>query len=198
MQVVAATVSDIEPAVDCLARAFANDAITGYLLRAGPDYRDRLTQFFSLLMRARVGLGMPVFVARDAECIAGAVMGYDVAHPTWPQAIAEEWDRFEQSIPGFTGRMAVYDGIAQGARPSVPHYYLGVIGADPSRQGNGIGRMLLQAYCARSASDPLSRSVYLETANPSNVGFYQRAGFVVTGEGALGRDNLWCMFLPHD
>ena len=33
--------------------------ITGFLLQDGPAYQERFTPFFSLLMRARLALGMP-------------------------------------------------------------------------------------------------------------------------------------------
>lgn len=198
MQITAATPADIEQAVHCLAAAFAQDPITGFLLQAGPAYRERVTQFFSLLMRARMALGMPVLVARGASSLDGAAMGYKTQCPPWPKAIADEWNRFEQAIPGFTDRMAAYDAVAEKFKPSAPHYYLGVIGADPSKHGLGIGRQLLGSFCRLSAADPLSSGVYLETANPSNVGFYERAGFEVTGQGALGKANLWCMFLRHE
>ncbi len=197
MQITAATPSDIEPAVSCLATAFADDPITGYLLQTGPEYRLRLTQFFSLLMGARLALGMPVLVARDADGIRGAAMGYTTARPEWPKRFAEDWDRFENAIPGLSERMAAYDEIAEKSKPTVPHYYLGVLGLDPALQGRGIGMQLLQSFCERSAADPLSAGVYLETANPSNVRFYERAGFEETGRGRMGSTTLWCMFLRH-
>lgn len=197
MQITAATPADIEHAVSCLATAFANDPITGFLLQTGPGSRERVARFFSLLMRARIELGMPVLVAQDAATIRGATMGYTTARPTWPIAVTEEWDRFEKDVPGLPDRMAVYDEIAEKGMPSLPHYYLGVIGVDPAMHGLGIGAQLLDAFCDRSASDPLSGGVYLETANPANVRFYERAGFVVTGQGALGSATLWCMFLDQ-
>jgi len=79
----------------------------------------------------------------------------------------------------------------------VSHYYLGVIGMDPTMHGLGIGTRLLRSFCDLSASDPRSSGVHLETANPSNVRFYERAGFAVTGQGSLGSETLWCMFLSH-
>lgn len=193
----AAVPADLDAALACLADAFAEDPLTGFLLESGPHYRGRVTQFFSLLMRARLALHMPVLVLRDATGIHGAAMGYSTKPPAWPDELAEEWERFEKTTPGLTERIAVYDGISAKLKPAAPHYYLGVIGIDPRSHGRGLGLQLIQAFCELSARDPLSAGVYLETANPSNVRFYERAGFAETGRGNLGRETLWCMFHRH-
>jgi len=198
MKITAASSSDIDEAVACLARAFAQDPITGFLLQTSQGYRERVTQFFSLLMRARIELKMPVFVARGAHGIDGASMGYSTLRPKWPIGLTEEWVRFEKAIPGLTDRMAIYDEVATKFKPLAPHYYLGVIGTDPTLRGSGIGTHLLKSFCAVSASDPLSSGVYLETAQAANLGFYEHAGFAVTGRGSLGDATLWCMYLQHE
>jgi ribosomal protein S18 acetylase RimI-like enzyme len=197
MKITTASPSDLDEAVRCLATAFAQDPITGFLLQTSPGYRERVTQFFSLLMRARIALKMPVVIARGATSIHGAAMGYATVHPAWPKDLTEEWNRFENSIPGFTDRMAIYDEIAAKGKPPVPHYYLGVIGVDPDMHGRGVGTQLLNSFCSLSASDPLSCGVYLETAEKSNLRFYERVGFMETGRGSLGGATLWCMYLPH-
>lgn len=198
MEITNAVLSDLDEAVSCLATAFAQDPITGFLLQTGPGYRERTTQFFSLLFRARIALRMPVIVARDTAGIHGAAMGYTTVSPAWTQELSQEWDRFEKAIPGLADRMAVYDKIADAGKPTVPHYYLGVIGTHPDLHGRGIGTQLLKSFCEISASDPLSGGVYLETAQPSNVGFYKHAGFEETARGSLGSANLWCMYLQHE
>ena len=197
MKISPASLSDLDEAVSCLARAFARDPITGFLLQTDPNYRERVTQFFSLLMRARIALEMPVLVARDNAGVNGASMGYSTVGAEWPREFVEEWDRFERAIPGLAERMAVYDEIAAKYKPTVPHYYLGVIGTDPNLHGRGIGRQLLKSFCEVSASDPLSSGVYLETAQASNLKFYEAAGFAETGRGSLGIQTLWCMYLSH-
>jgi len=197
MKITTASLSDLEEALACLATAFAQDPITGYLLKPGPGYRERVMQFFSLLMRARIALGMPVLLGRETTGIVGAAMGYATMRPEWPADLAEEWDRFENATPGMTDRMAVYDAIAAEFKPSAPHYYLGVIGVDPKWHGRGFGAQLLSAFCELSAADRLSGGVYLETAQATNVGFYERGGFVETGRGNLGGATLWCMYLSH-
>lgn len=197
MKVTAAASSDIEQTVGCLANAFAQDPITGFLLQTGPGYQERVARFFSLLLRARITLNMPVLVARDTVSILGAAMGNSTASPPWPSALEEEWSNLDTVIPGFNDRAALYEEIAEKSRPQQPHYYLGVIGTSPAKQGLGVGTRLLESFCGLSASNHLSSGVYLETANPLNVRFYERAGFAVTGQGSLGTGNLWCMFLRH-
>ena len=95
-------------------------------------------------------------------------------------------------------RAAIYDGVAAKYKPPAPHYYLGVIGTDPASQGSGIGTQLLKSFCEKSANDPLSSGVYLETAQASNLRFYERAGFVETGRGKLEDATLWCMYFSHE
>ncbi|MBL8524293.1 MAG: GNAT family N-acetyltransferase [Betaproteobacteria bacterium] len=198
MNITPAASTDLDETLISLAAAFAEDPITGFLLQTGPGYPERVTQFFSLLMRARIALAMPVLVAHDASRIHGAAMGYATECPAWPADLTEEWDRFEKAIPGMSDRINIYDEIASKYKPTVPHYYLGVIGVDPAMHGRGIGAQLIRSFCGISAGDPLSSGVYLETANASNVAFYQRAGFVETGRASMGSATLWCMYLSHE
>src|SRR5215510_13823616 len=197
VKITPASAADVDTAVSCLASAFVRDLITGYLLNTGEGYRERVSQFFSILMRARIALAMPVLLARGDAGICGAVMGYSTVRPDWPKELTEEWERFESGIPGVVERMAVYDEVAARFKPSAPHYYLGVIGTEPAQQGQGIGTQLIKSFCDVSARDPLSSGVYLETAQESNLGFYESAGFRETGRGRLGSSTLWCMFLSH-
>ena len=197
MKIVHAMPSDLDEAVSCLATAFGRDPITGYLLQTGSGYRERVSQFFSILMRARLALDMPVFVARGDAGISGAAMGYSTARPEWPSKLNEEWERFEKAVPGMPERMSVYDEVVAKYKPSAPHYYLGVIGTHPDSHGLGIGTQLIKRFCEASAGDPLSSGVYLETAQASNLRFYERAGFSETGRGMLGSSTLWCMYLSH-
>ena len=164
MKITKAAPSDLDETIGRLVAAFAHDPITGFLLQTGSGYRERVTQFFSLLMRARIALNMPVLVARDTAGIHGAAMDYTTVSSAWPTDLADEWDRFEKAIAGLTDRMAVYDEIAASGKPAAPHYYLGVIGVDPDSHGLGIGTQLRKSFCDLSASDPLPSSVYLETA----------------------------------
>ena len=68
--------------------------------------------------------------------------------------------------------------------PEEPHWYLPLIGIDPSRQGRGYGAALLKyglALCDRDAIP-----AYLDSTNPRNNSFYQRHGFELLGVIQVG------------
>jgi GNAT superfamily N-acetyltransferase len=72
----------------------------------------------------------------------------------------------------------------EGAHPHVPpHFYLAVIGTDPSRQGEGIGTALLQPVLELCDRDGVP--AYLESSKERNVDFYSRFGFRVMTEVRL-------------
>ena len=62
---------------------------------------------------------------------------------------------------------------------STPHFYLEAVGVEPSHQGKGLGRTLVQAGISRA--DETRVPCYLETYNPNNLGFYGSLGFSVVG-----------------
>lgn len=65
-----------------------------------------------------------------------------------------------------------------------PHWYLPMIGVDPSRQGQGLGSALL-AHALRKC-DAEHMPAYLESSNPANVPLYERHGFRVVGKIQAG------------
>jgi ribosomal protein S18 acetylase RimI-like enzyme len=73
---------------------------------------------------------------------------------------------------------AVGEGLAQ-YHPQTPHWYLAMIGVDPSRQGQGLGSALLKQALRRC--DAEGAVAYLESSNPLNTPLYERHGFEVMG-----------------
>jgi predicted N-acetyltransferase YhbS len=67
--------------------------------------------------------------------------------------------------------------------PEEPHWYLAVIGSDPTVRGSGFGHALMRSRLDRV--DAEHAPAYLESSNPDNVPYYLRFGFEVTGEIAL-------------
>jgi ribosomal protein S18 acetylase RimI-like enzyme len=70
------------------------------------------------------------------------------------------------------------------AHPEEPHWFLPVIGVDPSCQSRGYGSALLERSLA--AVDADHRVAYLEASNPRSVPLYQRFGFEVIDEIQVG------------
>lgn len=63
--------------------------------------------------------------------------------------------------------------------PEEPHWYLPLIGVDPTEQNKGYGSMLMQH--ALAICDREGKPAYLESSNPRNITLYQRHGFEVVG-----------------
>lgn len=68
--------------------------------------------------------------------------------------------------------------------PLEPHWYLPFIGVEPSRQGHGLGSILLRNSLARVDAEGLP--AYLESTNPRNRPLYERHGFEALGEIRIG------------
>jgi ribosomal protein S18 acetylase RimI-like enzyme len=74
-----------------------------------------------------------------------------------------------------------------------PHWYLSVLGTDPSAQGQGLGSAVLGAMLERLDADGVA--AYLESSKERNIDFYARHGFRVTGELHLPRGpSVWPMW----
>jgi len=68
----------------------------------------------------------------------------------------------------------------EAARPQRPHWYLTILGTDPSAQGGGVGSALIAPILSRC--DETGVPAYLESSNPENVSYYRRFDFEVVGE----------------
>lgn len=64
--------------------------------------------------------------------------------------------------------------------PTMPHWYLPMIGVDPAKQNQGIGSKLMKQALKRCDQDRLP--AYLESSNPRNISLYERHGFKIAGK----------------
>jgi len=82
------------------------------------------------------------------------------------------------------------------AHPEEPHWYLAVIGSDPSVRGQGFGQVLMRSRLQRCDAEYCP--AYLESTNRENVPYYERFGFTVTREITLpdGGPTMWAMWRP--
>jgi GNAT superfamily N-acetyltransferase len=173
-----ATASDEDRAIAVLALAFATDPVARWTWRNQHTY---LTHFatFTRAFGGRsfaagtahlagdfdgVALWLPPGVEPDSETMAALVV------QTVPEA--EQAEMF-----------AVLEQMGH-YHPAEPHWYLPMIGIDPTRQGRGFGSALLQH--ALSICDRDGVPAYLESSNPKNLPLYQRHGFEAIGAVQAG------------
>jgi ribosomal protein S18 acetylase RimI-like enzyme len=109
--------------------------------------------------------------------------------------------RFGLKILHQNGVRPVWRVLRQGAlfakhHPQEPHYYLQFIGCCRSEQGRGIGSALLKQ--GLRICDERGMPAYLECSNPRNVPLYERHGFIVTGQFAVGKNGPMAWFMWRD
>jgi GNAT superfamily N-acetyltransferase len=196
MEIVAAREPDVTSAAACLAAAFADDPQMAFFFSGDPAQRQELvTEFFSILMAARLALGMPVLLLKSEGRILGAAMGYDTQRLEWPLAHQRRWALLQQRQASMASRFERADAISEEYKPQEPHFYLGVLGVHPSMQGKGAGGALIKAYCDLADRDPVSAGTFLETAQRKNLAFYKHCGFQLLGQGELAPGKpFWCLF----
>jgi ribosomal protein S18 acetylase RimI-like enzyme len=165
--------ADEDRAIATLTTAFANDAVTRWVLRDAHLY----VTYWPKLIRAFAGeafangtadatddhggvaLWLPPGVSSDDEMMGALAV----------EAIPEGQ---QEEIFTFMMQMAEF-------HPKDPHWYLPLIGVDPMMQGRGHGSALLVHALERCDRDHVP--AYLEASSPRNKALYERHGFEVTG-----------------
>ena len=95
--------------------------------------------------------------------------------------------------PGRAVRALHAQGMIERLHLKETHWYVALLGVRPERQGEGLGRALLDPALARADRDRLP--TYLETSNERNLTFYGRFGFEVMQEVSIpgGGPPVWTM-----
>lgn len=138
-----------------------------------------------------------VEVACDGPGIGAAALWDPPNH--WQETRRAELAMTPALLRVFGLRTAVARGVQEAVKrvhPEEPHWYLAVLGSDPTVRGKGFGQVLMQSRLDRC--DAEHAPAYLESSKPDNIPYYQRFGFTVTGEIVLpnGGPTLWAMWRP--
>jgi GNAT superfamily N-acetyltransferase len=175
-----------------LARAFDDDPVSTFLMPSPRRRPPGLRTFFRVQM---VTDFLPFGGVFTTEDLAGAALWAPPGKPM-PDKLRELWAVLPV-VPYVAGRnfsrslrfLAQIEAI----HPKEPHWYLAILGTDPSRQGQGVGSALLQPVLDRCDAD--GTRAYLESSKERNIPFYRRHGFEVTGEVKLaGGPPVWTMW----
>jgi len=175
----------LEAVATTVAASFADDPIWQWIYNTGDQTIPIETGI--VLARMLVAQSTPV----DAIHVAtgcGAVALWSA--PAGSSSPDNEQLRDEQTGPHFAAfagqigdRISLTGKLSETMkrhRPDEPHWYLGILGTHPDHQNQGLGSAVLSTMIAHA--DKLGIPTFLESSNPRNYGFYQRHGYVETGE----------------
>ncbi|MBJ8342351.1 GNAT family N-acetyltransferase [Antrihabitans sp. YC3-6] len=188
--------SDIAEASRTLARAFFDDPVMTFMLPDDAKREKGLTRLFGAIARYQYLSQGGCEVATGAD---GAIGGATLWAPPggWKSSGWTELRSMPAMIMAFGSRMQLGGEVNETMKanhPEEPHWYLSVIGTDPSVRGGGFGHSLMTSRLSRC--DAEHAPAYLESSKPDNVPYYERFGFEVTREVVLpkGGPTLWAMW----
>jgi ribosomal protein S18 acetylase RimI-like enzyme len=171
-----ATAADESSLAAALALAFHDDPVMSWLL---PQDRSRVRRLRALFRVELRYLHLPHNeVYTNAEVSSGALWAPPGRWRTPPVSLVRSIPRLVLSLGlGITTALRSIKAIER-VHPHEPHWYLAVLGTEPSWQGKGVGSALLGPVLQRCDRD--GTGAYLESSKESNVPFYARHGFEVT------------------
>jgi GNAT superfamily N-acetyltransferase len=187
-----ATLADIELLSEALARAFDDDPIWNFLF---PERRRH--------QRARAFLAYELkhhYLRHDetwttAEGVRGAAVWMPPG--TWRQSNLQTLRSLPTMVRLLSARLPIaFRSLLaiEAAHPPGEHYYLSILGTDPTYQGQGVASACLEPVLDRC--DEQGIGAYLESSKEKNVPFYNRHGFEVTRELPLPGNgpSVWLMW----
>lgn len=182
--------------VETLCAAFHEYPVMRYVLKdAGDAYDAHLRELVGWFTDKRIARGLPALgVTRGGRMLGAANLDPPHTVPAPPE-LQERYLRLATRVGGAAmARLLAYEEACAPLLPREPHYYLGMLGVRPDAQGQGLGRMLLEAVQVMSSEDPASRGVVLTTETPTNLPFYQHFGFSVVGRSNAEELDTWTLF----
>jgi GNAT superfamily N-acetyltransferase len=185
-----ATPADRLRLATALADAFYDDPFATYIWPGDATRRARLASFQRMMLRAQMAQG-------EVWTVDGAVAGAMWGPPRGWQLARRTQLRMLPRMLWLTGSRAGVAGAAvkeiEHHHPKDVHWYLAVLGTEPAMQGRGLGSALLQPVLERADRDDVP--AYLESSKATNIPFYARHGFEVTGEIRIpDGPSLWPMW----
>lgn len=186
-----AVATDRRELADTLARAFEDDPVWSWLFPDDASRERRSAQVFHAYLRDALSVGA-VFTTPER---AGASLWKPPGK--WKLGNAAILRSLPELLRAFGRRLPASLEIerkVEARHPIEPHWYLAILGTDPTAQGKGIGGALIRQVTDRCDTEGMP--AYLESSKETNVPYYERYGFKVTGETRLGSDgpSIWFMW----
>ena len=173
-------------------RAFHDDPVWRWVIADDGRFEARAGRALGAVTRMLLGHGH-VWMSRSGQAVA--TWAPPGAHRLTARQLLPVAHRLLPAV-GWSGlrRMGALEEVDR-HHPKEPHWYLAVLGTDPSHQGRGYGSAVMDPVLA--LADEEGVGCYLESSKESNVAFYARHGFTVTERLDLARGtgpSLWLMW----
>ncbi len=183
-----ATLADLDACAAVLAQAFQDDP-GAIVFDPDPARRaDMLPGFFRAFVAASLAEDADLVVAGDPVDGIASWFG-PVRHG--PSDAAMDANGFGEVLqrwgPELSERLLAMTGEIERQHERLitgPHLRLEFFGVDPSRQGSGIGSVLIEH--GHWIADERGLPCYLETFTEPNVRYYERRGYRIIGEYPVG------------
>jgi GNAT superfamily N-acetyltransferase len=190
---------DVRELARTLARAFYDDPVTAWLVPEEKARTAKLARLFATMTRHHHMARGGVEVAGAPDKPDGAIGAAALWDPP------DQWQETQRAQLAMTPTFIRVFGLnsmrgrtlqetMKRAHPEEPHWYLAVIGSDPTVRGQGFGQALMRSRLDRCDAEHCP--AYLESSKPENLPYYMRFGFTVTGEIRMpnGGPTLWPMW----
>jgi len=184
--------SDCGRLIEILVDAFDNDPLTRWFVLEDKRRPERLRRLFTWYLSQTLPLHLS-HTTEDQNAVA-----LWLGPGQWKLSLYRQI----QFLPKIIRVVGLHRAISrirgvdafQRKHPTVPHYYLAVLGTAPAVQGRGFGSAILQAGLSRC--DKKQMPAYLETSTERNLPLYERHGFRVIGEVNIPHDGptVWLMW----
>ncbi len=165
--------SDVSRLSDVLAQAMNEDPVICWLIPRSETRQRVLPRFFALLIRH---LYLPTDEVYTTEDLAAAALWLPPGNAAPPTSDTLRLASHAVLLLPRVGRALMRAPrmlpLRDSNHPKGPHYYLALLGTEPTRQSHGIGSAMLssQLECCDASGIP----AYLESSNPRNIAFYAR------------------------
>jgi len=181
-----------DAALATVVAAFATDPLLRWVWPDDDRYAAVGPAFFGLLLDLRMESGE----AWGADGTAAVAM-WDPPGGLYVPAREGRWDEVQQDFsPREREQWREYDATMAVPADAGPHWYLGVLAADPARKRTGLGSAVVAPMLG--AADRARLPAYLETASDVNLHFYARHGFTPVHEATLTGGGPTCWLLRRE
>ncbi|WP_380930186.1 GNAT family N-acetyltransferase [Sphingomonas arantia] len=170
------------------ASAFQDEPALSYIIPDPTERAVRLPSLFHLLIESDDKSGLQYMTEDGAAAALWRRPGQ--ARLGWKEMLSQARPMVSALGPHLVRALRVSHAMEQ-RFPTTPFWYLHYVGCERSRQRSGLGAEVVRAGLAHVDGYP----IYLETADPDNIPFYEQLGFSITSHWRTfpGGPSFWSL-----